>query len=430
MTELHKDVSGEPTEGIAGGPWLDERSPWAASSALLLGVALLMAGNGLQGSLLGVRAEAEGFGLAVSSFVMAGYFAGFLVGPKVAERLLATVGHIRVFAALASVASSAVLLHLVSVTPAMWVAMRLVFGFCMAGTYVVSESWLNDMATSATRGRLLALYMVSTMGGMAGGQLLLDSADPGGFKLFLIASVLVSISMVPISLSATSTPPLMVPEPLSLRELYRLVPTGVVISFWVGTAQGTLMGVGAVYASASGLDPSEISIFMAALTIGGLSLQWPVGMISDRVPRRGVILVVALLATAVGLLLTGADPSSRSSVVLMFLLGGTTFPLYSLGLALTADWIEQKHLNGAAAVQVRTSGVGALTGPIVAGALMAGIDLSAFFWVVTVAHAVIAVYVGYRIAFKDAAPLHRHFALFPSRASEAVVGLVRRPLRR
>jgi MFS family permease len=389
----------------------------------------MMAGNGLQGALLGVRAEAEGFGLAVSGYVMAGYFAGFLIGPLVAERLLATVGHIRVYATLASVASSAVLLHLVSVTPAMWVAMRFVFGLCMAGSFVVAESWLNDMATNRTRGRLLAQYMVVTMGGMAGGQLLLNVADPGGFKLFLIASVLVSLALVPISVSATSTPPLGVPERLSFRELYRLVPTGVIISFWVGVAQGTLVGIGAIYASASDLDPSEVSLFLAALTTGGLVFQWPIGWLSDQVPRRGVIFVVAGAASVFSILLASIDPASTRAVVLMFLLGGATFPLYSLGIALTADWLEQKHLNGAAAVQVRTCGVGALVGPLVAGSLMAGVELEAFFWVVTVAHVVIAAYVGYRVLFKDAAPHHRHYSPFPARASGRIVDLIRRPLR-
>ena len=432
MTELHDPVSTESEEGVVGGPWLDDDNSHAASSALLFGVGLLMTGNGLQGALLGVRADAEGFGLAVSAFVMAGYFAGFLLGPQVTERYLSTVGHIRVFAALASVASSAVLMHLVSVTPAMWIVMRFVFGFCMAGSFVVAESWLNDMATNATRGRILALYMVVTMGGMAGGQLLLNVADPAGFKLFLVASVLVSVALVPISLSATSKPPLAAPKPLSLRELYRLVPSGVVISFWVGVAQGTLIGIGAIYASASGLDSSEVALFLAALTIGGLVWQWPIGRLSDRVARRGVILLTAVGATAAGLVLTEIDPASPGAVVMMFLLGGTTFPLYSLGIAHTADWIDNEHLNGASAVLVRTSGIGALFGPVVAGSLMAGIDLSAFFWVVSAAHVIIAAYMGYRIVFKDAAPIHRQrrFVPFPARASAVVVNLIRRPLRR
>jgi MFS family permease len=432
LTELNDPIGAEPEEGVVGGPWLDDDRSRAASSALLFGIGLLMAGNGLQGSLLSVRAEAEGFGLAVSGFVMAGYFAGFLIGPSVTERLLSTVGHIRVFAALASVASSAVLMHLVSVTPVMWTAMRVVFGFCMAGSYVVAESWLNDMATNATRGRLLATYMIMTMGGLAVGQLLLKIADPSGFKLFLVASVLVSVSLVPISLSAGSTPPLAVPEPLSFRELYRIVPTGVVISFWVGCAHGTLIGIGAVYASASGLSSSDIALFLAAATVGGLALQWPIGWASDRVPRRGVMMVTALAAMVASLWLTTLDPSSFAAVVAMFLLGGTTFPLYSLGIAHTADWVDHKHLNGASAVLVRTSGIGALFGPVVAGVLMAQVDLSAFFWVVSIVHGIIAVYIGSRILVRDAAPLERQrrFVPFPARASAVVVNLIRRPLRR
>ena len=432
MTELDHRAAAEPGEGPSDRPRLDEGTRPAFSVALLLGIALLMAGNGLQGSLLGVRAQSEGFGLTVSGVMMTGFYAGFLLGPFVTERLLSTVGHIRVFAALASVASSAVLLHLVSVTPGMWTAMRFVFGVCMAGSIVVAESWLNDMATNANRGRLLALYMVSIMGGMAIGQLLLNVADPDGFKLFILSSVIVSLSLVPISLSATSTPPLVVPEPLSLTELYSRIPTGVVISFWVGVGQGTLVGIGAIYASASGLDASEVARFMAAGMLGGLVLQWPIGWCSDRVPRRGVILATALSATLASLSLVAIDPASPGAVAMMFLLGGTTYPLYSLGIALTADWLEPRHLNGAAAVQVRTSGLGAVLGPAITGALMAGVDLSAYFWVVTVAHAVIVVYVAYRILFKSPAPAERerHFVPFPARGSSAVASLIRRPLRR
>ena len=183
-----------------------------------------MAGNGLQGSLIGVRSETEGFSVTVAGFVMAAYFAGFLFGSRVAESLIANVGHIRVFAGLASMASTAVLIHALFIDPITWGLMRFVTGLCMAGLYVTEESWLNDLATNATRGRLLSRYMIVTMGGMTIGQFLLDVADPDGVKLFLLASVLVSASLIPVVLSASSNPPLVVPERMSLRELACIVP--------------------------------------------------------------------------------------------------------------------------------------------------------------------------------------------------------------
>ena len=292
---------------------------------LLVGMAFLMVGNGLQGALLGVRAQIEGFGFAVGGAVMAAYFVGFLFGTAVAVRFLAAVGHIRVFAALASTASSAAILHVVWVNPITWALLRLVFGLCLAGLYVVVESWLNDMATNANRGRILGGYMVVMMGGLGTGQLLLISGDPASFELFVLVSVLVSLALVPITLSATTAPPLVVPEPLSLRQLVATIPTGAVTAFWAGAAHGTLLGLAALYAKSEGLSDVRIALFTAAAPFGCVVLQWPIGWLSDRVSRRGVIglaAVAAALAAGVSLLTT---PGSALSLLFMFLFGGFTF---------------------------------------------------------------------------------------------------------
>lgn len=171
--------------------------------ALLLGVGLLMLGNGLQGSLLGIRAAEEAFGNTVTGLVMSSYFVGFLAGSTLTPRKLRQVGHIRVFAALASITSVAILVHVLFIDPWVWAAMRLITGFAYAGLYVVTESWLNGHASNRLRGRLLAFYMVITYLGMGGGQLLLNVADPGGMVLFLIVSILMSLALVPILLSYT-----------------------------------------------------------------------------------------------------------------------------------------------------------------------------------------------------------------------------------
>ena len=219
-----------------------------AAAALLLGFGILMVGNGLGGIVVGVRAELEGFDGVVTGLVMAAYFAGFLLGSRLSARLMGR-SDIRVFAALASMASTAALIHAIAIEPVVWVAARFLTGACMAGLYVVAESWLNDIATNATRGRLLASYMIVTMIAMAAGQLLLDTADPTGLTLFVVASVLVSLSLVPISLSTTSAPPVIVPEAMSMQELVGLVPTGVVSIIGSGMTAGAVMGLGAVYAA-------------------------------------------------------------------------------------------------------------------------------------------------------------------------------------
>ena len=213
----------------------------ASAWALLLGTGMLMLGNGLQNSLLGVRASLEGFETTTTGVIMSGYYVGFLAGSTLTPKIVKNVGHVRVFSALASLASAAVLLHAVFVNPVSWIGMRMITGFCYAGIYVVSESWLNQRATNETRGQLLSVYMVVLLGDMAVGQFLLNLAPPDGFVLFVVASVLISLAMVPIALTAGSAPAFEAPSRVSPWQLYKLSPLGMVGACLVGMAHGTLL---------------------------------------------------------------------------------------------------------------------------------------------------------------------------------------------
>ncbi len=422
----------ELVQPVAGGPWIEAQGDaLGAVRSLLIGVALVMSSNGLLRVSLGVRAEIEGFGLVVTGLVMAGYFLGFLFGTKAAEYFIASVGHIRVFAALASVASTATLLHVVWINPVSWALLRLAFGLCLAGILVTVESWLNDMATNATRGRMLARYMIVTMGGIGVGQLMLNTADPSGFKLFVIASVLVSLALVPVTLSASTAPPLSVPEPISIRKLFSNIPLGLVTSFLIGIAQGCLMGLGAYFAAIEGLSNSRISLFVVAPIFGAVALQWVIGSASDRVSRRLVILVIASIAAATAGLHLWVQAGSVISLVLMFVHGGTTFPLYSLAMAVTADAVSRSQLTGASASVVRVSGIGAVFGPLLAGVLMSVISPLLYFIVIAVAHIAVAMYAGYRMTARPALPVEqqRRFQPWPMRASAVASYLLRRPRR-
>ncbi len=396
-----------------------------SSWALFLGLALIMLGNGLQGSLLGVRATIEGFPTTVIGFVMSAYFAGFLAGSTMVPKLVRRVGHIRVFAALASLASVAVLFHAIFVNPAGWGAMRLVTGFCYAGLFIVAESWLNDRATNETRGQLLSFYMVVMLAGMGFGQFLLNLADPSSFELFVLISVLVSLALIPILLSAAPAPEFQTPSAVSLRQLYMISPLGVVGTFGTVMAQGGLVGMGAVFALDAGLSISEISIFMATLLFGGVLFQWPIGRLSDRFDRRRVLTVVTFLAAivaAAATLVVGPFAEYRPLWLLYALIGifgGLNMPMYSLTMAHTNDYLEPKQMVAASGSLVLVGGIGASFGPITLAGLMTALGPAGFFWGLCLIHAAIGFFAIYRMSRRASMPLDEQgtFVAVPPRAS-------------
>ena len=404
----------------------------ASAWALLLGIALIMLGNGLQGTLLGVRATLEGFGTGTTGLVMTGYFAGFLAGSWMVPRLLASVGHIRVFAALASAASAAALLHTVFVSPASWGVIRLVTGFCFAGLYVVAESWINDAATNRTRGQLLSVYMIMVLGGMGAGQLLMNLSDPRSFELFVLVSVLVSFALIPITLSVGHAPALHTPEAIGPLALFRASPLGVAGAFLIGIAHGALFSMGPVYGTRIGLAVDRLSLFMAVALFGGLVLQWPIGWLSDRFDRRKVIVVVAWIAAgaSVGAGMGGIDSYSLL-ITATALLGGMSLPLYSLCGAHTNDHLTPQQIVAASATLVLIGGMGLTLGPLLAAAVMRLTGPEGMFWLLAVVHGGIGAYGLYRMVRRDPVPLdeQRRYRPVSLRTSPIIQALASREVR-
>ena len=405
----------------------------AATWALLLGMALLMIGNGLQASLVGLRATLEGFSTTTTTgLVMSGYYIGFMLGSILTPPALRRVGHVRVFAALAALASTAALVHAVWVEPVSWILMRILTGLCYAGLYVVAESWLNDRATNETRGQLLSVYVVISLGGMGAGQLLLNVASVGGFELFILASVLVSVAVVPILLSAGPTPTFTASSRLGLMRLYRISPLGVIGTMGTGLANGVLIGMGAVYGNRAGLSAAEISLFMGAMFLGGVVLQWPIGRLSDRFDRRRIITLVTFLA-ALAALAASAMPglSEAGLLVLIALLGGLSLPLYSLCIAHANDHLEPSQMIAASAALVLVMGIGASLGPLTAGALMSVVGPNGYFWCLAVVHGAIGVFALYRMTMRPAVPLDDQTPVMPitSQASPVAATVAHRALR-
>jgi len=356
-----------------------------SSWPLFLGIGLIMLGNGLQGSLLGVRAAMEAFPTSWIGVIMSCFYVGFLVGSAVTPRLLASVGHIRVFAAWASLASAAVLVHSLWVEPGAWAAMRFCTGFAYAGMYVVAESWLNDRVDDDSRGQVLSLYMVVQYGGLAAGQLLLNVADAAGAHLFILVSILVSLALMPISLSSRPAPLFESAESVPLRELLRITPTGLAGCVTAGAATGALLGIGPVYAQSTGFDVRDTSLLMSAAIAGGALLQFPLGRLSDRVWRTDVIIGVgvaaALVAAAVPFM---ASSWHLSRVVGFVLLATLLLPLYALVLALANDRLRPDQMVAAGSGLVLAFGVGAALGPVATTSAMTLVGPDGFFGVLAV----------------------------------------------
>ncbi len=373
--------------------------------ALLLGIGLLMLGAGLQGTLLGVRATLAGFPTTVIGIIMAGYFFGFLIGSTLTPRLVTQVGHIRVFGAMASIASIAPLIHAVAVDPIVWTAMRVLTGFAYASLYIVAESWLNDRSTNETRGQLFSVYMVIMLGSMAAGPLLLNTANPDGFVLFIVSAVLVSLAVVPISLTRYPAPEFHANDKLGLRQLSRISPLGVAGSLSQGAAAGTLIGLGAVYAREIGMSLSDVSFFITAMVLGGMILQWPIGRLSDRFDRRRILTAASLLAG--GVAVAGATMNISTAPVLLTvgaLLGGLSFPIYSLAVAHTNDFLTPKQMVAASSGLLLAAGIGGMAGPVLAGIAMTWFGPSGFFWFLAVVHLGLGLFALFRMTRRAARP--------------------------
>ena len=374
--------------------------------ALLLGIALIMLGNGLQSTLLGVRATLEGFGTGITGLVMTAYFVGFVAGSVLVPRLLANVGHVRVFAALASLASGTALLLTVFVTPLSWGLIRVVAGFCFAGLYVVAESWINEAATNRTRGQLLSVYMIMVLGGTGSGQLLMNLSDPRSFELFVLVSVLISFALIPITLSVGRAPPFEASESISARTLFRASPLGVIGAFLIGIAHSALFSMGPVYGTEIGFAVNQTALFIAVALFGGLVLQWPIGWLSDRFDRRRIIVAVAWVASTASLVAgVGGIDSYTVLIAATALLGGMSMPLYSLCGAHTNDHLTPRQIVAASGTLVLVGGVGLTMGPLLAAALMQLAGPPGMFWLLTLVHACIGAYGLYRMMRRDPVPL-------------------------
>ncbi len=338
---------------------------------LLLGIAVILAGNGLLGTLLGVRGEAEGFSSAVLGVVMAAYFLGFMLGTLLIPGWVRQFGHIRVFAALASMASVVALAHGLLVLPELWFLLRLISGICIVGIYIVIESWLNAQTGNEQRGHVFAVYMTTTLIGLGIGQFLLVLGDPGQLELFALVSVLLSLGLIPVAFTRVVEPKLGSSVRFGVRRLYQTSPLGVIGALFSGLGGGAFWALGPVFAVGIGLPTAGVAVFMGMTIIGGVLMLWPVGRLSDRYDRRRVLMWVCTataLAAAMGswLVTLGWYPVLAAG----FAYGAFSFSIYALSAAHTNDHLAAEDMLEATSGLQLLWGIGATIGPVLAGFAM------------------------------------------------------------
>ena len=365
-------------------------------ASLLLGVALLMIGVGLQFTLLPLRGSAEGFSALELGVIASAYYVGFIAGCLLAPFLILRAGHIRAFAAMVAVATAAVLGYALAPDPFAWTVMRLITGFCLAGFYLVIESWLNDGATNESRGRVMSAYVVVNFGALAVGQMLVTVYPIGQAGGFMIAAMVSALAIVPVVLTRSAQPAPITIVSFRPWQLYQAAPVALVASFMVGIATGAFWGLAPLSAAGSGLDIEGVALFMGLAVAAGALAQWPLGRMSDRVDRRLVLLALLIGSAATGIALWLIAASTTILLSFGFLFGALTLPCYSLAAAHGYDKTPASDMVVTAATILLVNALGAAIGPLAASAVMSSVGPRGLFLFTASVQMLLAGYVLYR----------------------------------
>lgn len=396
----------------------------APISSLLSGVALLLLGNGLLNTLLTLRGVAEGYSTGMLGLIMSGYFVGFLLGTWLAIPLVRRVGHIRAFAFCAALAAIAALLHVLLVDPWIWLGLRVLYGLGLVSLYMVIESWLNAQVPNDQRGQVFAVYMAVNLGALAAAQQLLNLASPSDFILFVLAAMLISAALMPITLTRQLQPS--IPETLhtNLRQLVDIAPLAIAAAGLSGLALGAFWGMAPVYASLSGFDAAGVGLLMSCAILGGALLQWPIGRYSDNHDRRLVLLWVVALAVLVAALMS-LLPAGPLLLGAMFLFGGLSFAIYPIAVAQLIDQLHSDEILAGSGSLLMVNGIGSVCGPLLAGVLMQQLGAQALPLYFAAVLGLLAAYAYYRLRHVSDLVSGEHAHFMPMlRTSHAVLELM------
>lgn len=396
----------------------------APVSALLISVALLQMGNGLQGTLLPVRANIEQFASTEIGLIGTAYFIGFGLGCYFGGRLVQRAGHIRTFAAMASLASTTALLHALFVEPIFWSAARGLTGFCFAVLYVVVESWLNERSTNETRGAVLSAYNAINLTVITVGQMMITLYDPANFPLFILASVLVSVCVVPLSMTKSEAPAPVQIVRLRLAYLYRISPLGCIGALAVGMVNGSFWTLGPVFALDSGMLVTGAAIFMSVSVLAGAAAQWPLGHLSDLTDRRRVILLSCVMASMAGAITLMPFATTQWGIYLTATVFGIfAFPLYSIAVAHLNDFIPPDEFVEASSGSLLLYAIGAALGPLPAALAMEHVGPAGLFLFTATVHLLTAALAILRMRQRRKAPEYKEEFVIASRTSPTAYAL-------
>jgi MFS family permease len=372
---------------------------------LLIAAGILLGGNGLQGTLIALRGASEGFSSSTIGFMGTAYFAGFLLGCVFITRIMKAVGHVRSFSALAAIASAGTLLLVLVIDPVMWSAVRFASGFCFAGLFTIMESWLNSGVSNHDRARVLALYRIIDIGSVTGAQFLIPVFGADGFAIFAIMSILITLSLVPVSLGDRSNPTPPESVKLDLARVWRISPLGCIGCIAVGVTNSSFRTLSPVYAEQIGMNVTNVVTFVSAGIIGGAIIQYPLGYLSDLWDRRMVLLLTTIGALASALALVffaGSDPLTNFLIVFIF--GSFAMPLFSLSAAHANDRAGKGEFVLVNAALMLFYSFGAIGGPISASWGMQNFGPHSLFIFTALVYAVLIFIILYRMLVRSAVP--------------------------
>jgi len=381
-------------------------------TALLISVAILNAGGGLQGTLLPIRASLEAFSTISVGFIGAAYFLGFTIGCIFGAELVKRVGHIRVFLAMTALASTSALIHSLILNPWIWVIFRMLTGFCFAILYIVIESWLNDRSNNQNRGLIFSIYVMITLTVQALGQLMVLLYEPSGIELFAIISILITLAAIPVALSTSPAPEIKKTANFNLKKLFIISPAAIIGCLFVGSVNGSFWSLAPIFMTSLFSDISYTAWFMTSTIIGGALSQWPIGFLSDKIGRRKMIVLNALSGVFIASLIISSIQSIDFIGINLLgaAWGAVSFPMYTLTVAHANDNADPSDYVLVSSSLLLMFGIGAILGPMLSSTLISFTNPSGLFVFTGVMHLLLAIYLSYRIIRRDSSPINDHIS--------------------